>query len=60
MGFRNYRPGLNRFLTRDTYNGALADLGLTTDPWTGNRYAFAGGKSVGPIRCQRRGRGPRR
>ncbi|MFW6695889.1 polymorphic toxin-type HINT domain-containing protein, partial [Streptomyces sp. MAR4 CNX-425] len=43
MGFRNYSPGLNRFLTRDTYNGALADMSLTTDPFTGNRYAFTGG-----------------
>lgn len=23
MGFRDYSPGLNRFLTRDSYNGAL-------------------------------------
>ncbi|EGK14118.1 hypothetical protein HMPREF9374_0407, partial [Desmospora sp. 8437] len=28
MGFRNYSPGLNRFLTRDMYNGALADMNL--------------------------------
>jgi len=46
MGFRNYDPGLNRFLTRDMYGGALADLSLTTDPFTGNRYAFAGGNPV--------------
>ncbi|WKX13578.1 polymorphic toxin-type HINT domain-containing protein [Streptomyces sp. NL15-2K] len=46
MGFRNYDPGLNRFLTRDMYGGALADLSLTTDPYTGNRYAFAGGNPV--------------
>jgi hypothetical protein len=25
MGFRDHIPGLNRFLTRDNYNGALAD-----------------------------------
>jgi hypothetical protein len=25
MGFGNYAPGLNQFLTRDMYNGALAD-----------------------------------
>jgi RHS repeat-associated protein len=43
MGFRDYNPGLNRFTTRDMYNGALADMGLGTDPYTGNRYAFAGG-----------------
>ncbi|MFI0977155.1 DNRLRE domain-containing protein [Streptomyces sp. NPDC021093] len=43
MGFRDYSPGLNRFTSRDMYNGALADMGLGTDPMTGNRYAFAGG-----------------
>ncbi|WP_246486158.1 RHS repeat-associated core domain-containing protein [Kribbella qitaiheensis] len=46
MGFRDYSPGLNRFLTRDSYNGALADLNLGTDPWTSNRYAFAGGNPI--------------
>ncbi|MEV7402350.1 DNRLRE domain-containing protein [Streptomyces sp. NPDC091267] len=43
MGFRDYSPGLNRFTTRDMYNGALADMGLGNDPYTSNRYAFAGG-----------------
>ncbi|MET9163308.1 NucA/NucB deoxyribonuclease domain-containing protein [Streptomyces cellulosae] len=43
MGFRDYNPGLNRFTTRDMYNGALADMSLGTDPYTGNRYAFTGG-----------------
>jgi RHS repeat-associated protein len=37
LGFRNYDPGLNRFLTRDLYNGALDDLNLVTDPFTNNR-----------------------
>ncbi|XVV09159.1 DNRLRE domain-containing protein [Actinoplanes sp. CA-131856] len=46
MGFRNYDPGLNRFLTRDNYGGALGDMGLTTDPFTNNRYAFAGGNPI--------------
>ncbi|WP_053204941.1 DNRLRE domain-containing protein [Jiangella muralis] len=46
MGFRDYSPGLNRFLTRDNYNGALADLNLATSPWTMNRYAFAGGNPI--------------
>ncbi|MFP8959934.1 DNRLRE domain-containing protein [Streptomyces nanhaiensis] len=46
MGFRNYDPGLNRFLTRDWYGGALADMSLATDPFTGNRYAFAGGNPI--------------
>ena len=46
MGFRDYSPGLNRFLTRDMYNGALADLRLGGDPWNTNRYAFAGGNPI--------------
>lgn len=46
MGFRNYDPGLNRFLTRDSYGGALADMGLAMDPFTGNRYAFSGGNPI--------------
>jgi len=46
MGFRDNDPGLNRYLTRDLYNGALADLDLTTDPFTSNRYAFAGGNPI--------------
>jgi RHS repeat-associated protein len=32
MGFRNYDPGINRFLSRDMYTGALADLNLSTSP----------------------------
>ncbi|MGW1007654.1 golvesin C-terminal-like domain-containing protein [Streptomyces sp. NPDC002520] len=43
MGFRDYSPGLNRFTSLDMYNGALADMGLGNDPYTGNRYAFGGG-----------------
>jgi RHS repeat-associated protein len=46
MGFREYNPGLNRFLTRDMFNGALTDLGLGTDPWNANRYMFAGGNPI--------------
>lgn len=46
MGFRDYNPGLNRFLTRDMYVGAMADMGLGTDPWTMNRYAFTGGNPI--------------
>ncbi|MBO0822839.1 MAG: hypothetical protein J2P27_03145, partial [Actinobacteria bacterium] len=40
MGFRTYDPGLNQFLSRDMYDGALANTGLTTDPFTGSPYAF--------------------
>ncbi|MFJ2472748.1 DNRLRE domain-containing protein [Streptomyces sp. NPDC087659] len=46
MGFRDYSPGLNRFTSRDMYNGALSDMGLGSDPYTGNRYAFTGGNPV--------------
>ncbi|KUL36206.1 RHS repeat-associated core domain-containing protein [Streptomyces regalis] len=42
MGFRDYSPGLNRFTTRDMYTGALADMNLGMDPYTGNRYSFIG------------------
>ena len=49
MGFRDYDPGLNRFLARDAYNGALADLNLSTDPFTQNRYAFAGGNPISNV-----------
>jgi RHS repeat-associated protein len=46
MGFRDYSPGLNRFLTRDMYNGALRDLNLSVDPFSGSRYAFGGGNPI--------------
>ncbi|WP_454854038.1 RHS repeat-associated core domain-containing protein [Promicromonospora soli] len=46
MGFRDYNPGLNRFTTRDMYNGALADIGLGSDVYTGNRYAFTAGNPI--------------
>ena len=49
MGFRDYSPGLNRFLSRDSYNGALADMRLGVNPWTGNRYAFAGGNPISGV-----------
>ncbi|MGW4958007.1 DNRLRE domain-containing protein [Nonomuraea sp. NPDC004186] len=49
MGFRDYNPGINRFLNLDAYNGALDDLSLSLDPWTANRYAFAGGNPIGGI-----------
>ncbi|MFF4573507.1 DNRLRE domain-containing protein [Streptomyces sp. NPDC001410] len=49
MGFRDYNPGLNRFTSRDMYNGALADMGLGTDPYTGNRYAFTGGNPTSRV-----------
>ncbi|MFD9221188.1 DNRLRE domain-containing protein [Streptomyces sp. NPDC060064] len=49
MGFRDYNPGLNRFTTRDMYNGALADMRLGADPYTSNRYAFTGGNPTSMV-----------
>ncbi|MGW8680416.1 DNRLRE domain-containing protein [Streptomyces sp. NPDC055817] len=49
MGFRDYSPGLNRFTSRDMYTGALADMSLGADPFTGNRYAFGGGNPVSNV-----------
>jgi RHS repeat-associated protein len=49
MGFRDYNPGINRFLSRDMYTGALADLNLGLSPWTTNRYAFTGGNPISLI-----------
>ncbi|MET8683946.1 DNRLRE domain-containing protein [Streptomyces sp. NPDC004732] len=49
MGFRDYSPGLNRFTTRDMYNGAAADMRLGADALTGNRYAFTGGNPISHV-----------
>ncbi|MEU1333100.1 DNRLRE domain-containing protein [Streptomyces sp. NPDC005865] len=49
MGFRDYSPGLNRFTTRDMYNGAAADMRLGADALTGNRYAFTGGNPISNV-----------
>ncbi|WP_405601325.1 DNRLRE domain-containing protein [Streptomyces sp. NBC_01410] len=49
MGFRDYSPGLNRFTSRDMYNGALSDMRLGSDPFTGNRYAFTGGNPISGV-----------
>lgn len=49
VGFRDYDPGLNRFPSRDMYNGALADMGLGSDPFTGSRYAFTGGNPISNV-----------
>ena len=46
MGARDYNPGSNRFLERDMYAGALADIGLAVDPFTMNRYAFAAANPI--------------
>lgn len=41
MGARRFSPTQGRFLQRDHYHGAVANLGLSLDPLTGNRYGFA-------------------
>jgi RHS repeat-associated protein len=46
MGFRNYSANLNQFLSRDMYNGALGDMSLATDPFTGNRYTYGAGNPI--------------
>ena len=49
MGFRDYNPGLNRFISRDLYNGALSDLNLGTNPFTANRYGFGAGNPISNV-----------
>lgn len=46
MGARRFGPDTARFLQRDLYNGATADLGLALDPLTQNRYALASGNPI--------------
>ncbi|MDQ4124525.1 MAG: DNRLRE domain-containing protein [Actinomycetota bacterium] len=46
MGARRFGPDAARFLQPDLYRGALSNLGLSTDPLTGNRYALAGGNPL--------------
>jgi len=49
MGFRNYQPGLGSFDTRDMYNGAGADMALTSDPFSGGAYAFGDANPISNI-----------
>ena len=46
MGARRYSASRGRFIQRDYYGDALANLGLSEDPLTGNRYALAAGNPV--------------
>jgi RHS repeat-associated protein len=46
MGFRNYDPGINQFASRDMYDGATQNMGLTADPFTGGAYAFGDGNPI--------------
>ncbi|WP_370377020.1 DNRLRE domain-containing protein [Catenulispora sp. GAS73] len=45
MGARSYDPNINRFVSRDSYNGAGADAGLSG----GSRYGFAGGNPISNV-----------
>ncbi|MBO0884749.1 MAG: hypothetical protein J2P17_31335, partial [Mycobacterium sp.] len=49
MGFRTYDPALNQFTSRDNYDGAFANAGLTVDPFTGGAYAYGSGNPVSNI-----------
>jgi hypothetical protein len=46
MGARRFAPNVGRFLQVDVFNGALADLSLSADPLTANRYGLAGGNPL--------------
>ncbi|HEX2050726.1 MAG TPA: RHS repeat-associated core domain-containing protein [Actinomycetota bacterium] len=48
-GARRFAVGTGRFLQQDLYRGALANLSLSLDPLTSNRYSFAGGNPVSYI-----------
>jgi RHS repeat-associated protein len=49
MGARRYTVETGRFYQADKYYGATADLALSTDPVSGNRYALAAGTPLGFI-----------
>jgi RHS repeat-associated protein len=46
MGARRFGPDVARFLQPDLFIGSLANLGLSTDVLTGNRYALAAGNPL--------------
>ena len=49
MGVRRYDPSAQRFLQADQFQGALADLALSTDPLTQNRYDLAASNPLSAI-----------
>jgi RHS repeat-associated protein len=49
MGARRYSPSAGRWMQEDVYAGARADLGLSADPLTANRYLFTGANPVGLV-----------
>lgn len=44
---RRFGPDTSRILTSDLFYGALADLALSLDPLTQNRFVLAGGNPIG-------------
>src|SRR5262249_12557470 len=46
MGARRFGPDTSRFLTPDLFYGALANVSLSVDPITQNRYGLAGGNPI--------------
>jgi RHS repeat-associated protein len=46
MGARHYSPTRGRWFQQDTYSSALANLGLSLDPLTQNRYQFTGANPI--------------
>jgi RHS repeat-associated protein len=46
MGVRRFGPSTAHFLTPDFFYGSLANLSLSTDPLTDNRYDLAGGNPI--------------
>lgn len=46
MGARRFGPGIGRFLQQDQFASVAADVNLTTDPLTQNRYSLAAGNPV--------------
>lgn len=56
MGARRFGPDTTRFLQPDALSHAVADVALSADPLTANRYALAGG-NPGHVRRVRRPHG---
>jgi RHS repeat-associated protein len=46
MGVRRFGPDVSHFLTPDFFYGSLANLSLSIDPLTQNRYDLAGGNPI--------------
>ena len=46
FGARRYSPSIQRFVQRDSFLGALDDLGLSTNPLAGNRYVFTAANPI--------------